>query len=75
MPNKSSTDDQSQTNMGYENTEVRTDTDKKEDTKAQPAKVSGEKTPVENKKDSAGLRSESGKKTTAKKDGNLEKGD
>ena len=67
--------EKSQTNIGYENTEVRTDTDKTEDTKAQPTKVTGKKTPVENKKDSAGLRSESGKKTTAKKSGNLEKGD
>lgn len=70
-----STDDKSQANIGYENTEVRTDTDKMEDTKAEPAKVTGKKQPVEDKEDNAGLRSESGKKTVAKKEGNLEKGD
>jgi hypothetical protein len=68
-------DDKSQANMGYENTEVRTDTDKMEATKAEPTNVTGEKQPVENEEDNAGLRSESGKKTVAKKEGNLEKGD
>ncbi|MEO6914813.1 MAG: hypothetical protein ABI151_03455 [Chitinophagaceae bacterium] len=67
--------EKSQINIGYENTEVRTDTDKMEDTRAQTTKVTGKKALVENKKDSAGLRSESGKKTMAKKAGNLEKGD
>lgn len=67
--------DKTQSNIGYENTEVRTDTDKMENAKEEPAKVTGKKQPVENKADNAGLRSESGKKTTAKKSGNLEKGD
>ena len=68
-------DDKSQANIGYENTEVRTDTDKMEDTKAEPTKVTGKKQPVEDEEDNAGLRAESGKKTVAKKEGNLEKGD
>lgn len=72
---KSPSEEKSQTNMGYENTEVRTDTDTKENTKVEPTKVTGQKAPVENEKDSAGLRAESGKKTVAKKTGNLEKGD
>ena len=68
-------DDKAQSNIGYENTEVRTDRDDMENTKAQPSKPSGKKAPVENKDDSAGLRAESGKKTVAKKEGNLEKGE
>ena len=56
-------EDNTQSNMGYENTEVRTDRDDMENTKAQPSAPTGKKEPVENKDDSAGLRSESGKKT------------
>ena len=70
-----SSEDKSQSNIGYENTEVRTDRDDMENTKAQPSKPTGKKAPVEDKNDSAGLRSESGKKTVAKKKGNLEKGE
>lgn len=64
-----------QDNLGYENTTTRTDTDKKENTRAETTETGNDEGPTEHKDDTAGLRSESGKKSMGKEQGNKELGD
>jgi hypothetical protein len=67
-------DDKEQDNIGYENTEVRTDQDTKENARTETTDTGNNEGPKEDKNDTAGLRSESGKKSIGKESGNLEEG-
>jgi hypothetical protein len=64
-----------QDNIGYENTEVRTDQDTRENARTETTDTGHNEGPAEDNKDRAGLRSESGKKSTGKESGNLEQGE
>lgn len=63
-----------QDNIGYENTEIRNDQDDKEINRLQTTETGNNEGPEENKNDSAGLRSESGSKSTASESENLDRG-
>ena len=67
--------DNKQDNMGYENTNVRNDRDDKEINRVQTTETGHGEGPEEKEDDSAGLRSESGKKSLGKETGNKEEGE
>ena len=63
-----------QDNIGYENTTTRNNQDDEENNRLETTDTGHGEGPVENKDDSAGLRSESGKKTYASESDNVERG-
>jgi len=63
-----------QDNIGYENTEVRNNQDDQENNRLQTTETGNSEGPEEKPNDSAGLRSESGKKSMASESGNVERG-
>ncbi|MEJ7736015.1 MAG: hypothetical protein WKF97_01200 [Chitinophagaceae bacterium] len=63
-----------QDNIGYENTEVRSDRDDKENGRLETTETGLDEGPQEKEEDNAGLRSESGKKSLGKESGNKEQG-
>jgi hypothetical protein len=63
-----------QDNMGYENTTTRNNQDDLENDRLETTDTGHSEGPEENKDDSAGLRSESGKKSRASESDNLERG-
>lgn len=67
-------DNTDQSNIGYENTTERNDQDEKPNDRSETTDTGHHEGPVENKDDSAGLRSESGKKSKGGESGNLEQG-
>ena len=66
--------DNKQDNIGYENTKVRNSQDDQENKQVETTDTGNEEGPKEKKDDSAGLRSESGSKSTAGESGNVERG-
>ena len=63
-----------QSNIGYENTKWSNDRDDLPMDRVQSTDTGQDEGPVENKNDSAGLRSESGSKSMAGESGNKEQG-